>query len=130
MFYFILIFSLLSLFKQSYATNTAYNRVTGLNLTSYWMEIGYTSVDDSAFVSVSTYATSFTSPVVFVSAPVYGTSLYTGGYPLAPRVKNIAISDGAISFEFKVSYLNSVILFVILLLILSAFYLIFIHSCF
>jgi hypothetical protein len=79
-----------------------YDRIAEANLTNYWMEIGYSSVDDSAFVSVSTYATSFTSPAVFVSAPVYGTSLYTGGFPLAPRIKDITVSGGATSFKFKV----------------------------
>jgi hypothetical protein len=116
----ILCFGLLSLLKQSYATNTAYDRVAGLNLTNYWMEIGFTSVDDITFQTVSTYATSFTSPVVFVSAPVYGTSSYTGGYPLAVRIKNITLSgdsSGSTSFQLKVRDLFSLYMYVWILIL-------------
>lgn len=92
----------LSFYKIIYC-NTI-DKLTGLELTSPWLETGFLYVDDKEYITITTKSTNFNSnSVVFISLPYLGGDLYTEGLPVTARLKNIISSSGKLTFSVKVN---------------------------
>ncbi len=89
-------------FTTHFVFAAPYNRITGTNVTGYWMETGFQSVNDLTWVSASTYSTSFSSPIVLVSLPDIPGKNSSSGYPSSVRLNSITTTAGAVSFQMKV----------------------------
>ncbi len=104
----------LAFLSSAFSEVVTTNRITGALVDNFWMESGFTNLDDVSWVTQSTFATSFTSPIVFISLPDYGDSTLASGYPLSVRIRNIAVTDGSASFEFKVDSITTIIFHVLI----------------
>jgi hypothetical protein len=80
------------------------NKITGVELTTPFLEAGFTQVDDRDWVTISTRASNFdNNAVILISLPYLGGELYTEGLPIASRLKDITYSAGSVTFSVKVS---------------------------
>jgi hypothetical protein len=75
------------------------NLVSHQPVTNIWFEVGFVSVSNVDWVSISTFQT-FSKPLVFISYPDLSS---TSNFPVVPRLKNILKPNGggAVSFQTK-----------------------------
>lgn len=67
-----------------------------------WLEIGFTEVDDSSWTNINTTASDFVNPIVFLSLPPVEGETFNDGYPSSLRLNNIVVSNGFVNFDAKV----------------------------
>lgn len=104
--------SILSLLFVSEIYCNTIDKLTGLELTSPWLETGFTFVDDKEYITITTKSNSFnTNSVVFISLPYIGGDLHTQGLPIASRLKDISSTNGKVTFSVKVSFYISYFFF-------------------
>jgi hypothetical protein len=83
---------------QHAARGQVINLVSRQQVTNIWFEVGFASVSNVDWVSISTFQ-SFSKPLVFISHPDLSS---TANFPVVPRVRNILkLNGGAVSFQTK-----------------------------
>jgi hypothetical protein len=75
------------------------------NVTSFWIEGGYASVDDRGWISISTTYTGFNNASVFVSLPNIPGQTSAEGYPAIARVQQV-VPQGQVSFQTRLFQAN------------------------
>jgi hypothetical protein len=97
--------------EVAWRDDSTYDMIRKRYITDVWMEIGYTNVDISNWVTVTTSFTNFSDPVVFLSLPDIPGETSHDGHPAIGRIRrveNVRHSDdnASTSFEAKL-YLSN-----------------------
>jgi hypothetical protein len=74
------------------------NLVTHQPVTNIWFEVGFAKISNVDWVSISTFQTTFSKPLIFISHPDLSS---TANFPAVPRLRNILQTGGKVSFQTK-----------------------------
>ena len=85
-----------------------FNRITESDVTHTWLEIGFKTISDSHWTSVSTNNAAWEDGVVvFISLPSFGGSHYTEGKMIAPKMEQEAVQNGDGTYTFSVKLVQA-----------------------
>ena len=87
----------LSLMLLPLVSGEIINLVTHQTVTNIWFEVGFTTVSNADWVTISTFQT-FSKPLIFISHPDLSS---TSNFPVVPRLRNILKTNGVVSFQTK-----------------------------
>ena len=79
--------------------------ITNTSQSAVWIEGGYITVGDTAWVTVSTVLSSFRNAAVFLSLPNIPGKTSSEGFPAIARIRNVKQNE-RVSFEVKIFLAN------------------------
>jgi hypothetical protein len=86
------------LFVLIFTSGEIVNLVTHQPVTNIWFEVGFAKISNVDWVSISTFQTTFSKPLIFISHPDLSS---TANFPAVPRLRNILQTGGKVSFQTK-----------------------------
>ena len=95
-----------STMKPTGSPGDVLNMITKSVVHNPWMETGRVYLNDQQWVNLTTESSDFSDPAVFISVPSIGTSDTSIGLVVAPRVHNIVVTGGKVSFDVKLYQAN------------------------